>query len=199
MKSLLNRIAVVVTLTLATTVAAQAQATSTIEYGRTTLIFAPSFTSGIAGLGAQLGGVGFSSVDSSGTIVFPVVGGAVDLQTSQAQIDHIGGISVNANGLQLRLQNFVVDSTNSLVLTAILVVNNKLVGRIPLFDLAPPAGTSLPLPTTAGVLQINGFNVTFNATGASRINAIFGNNAIPAGMLVGTLNLYAVLSPSSSS
>lgn len=199
MKGLINKIAIVVTLALATTVASHAQSTSTIEYGRSMLHFDPSFTGGVASLGAQLGGVGFSSLDTTGTIVFPVVNGAVDLQSSQGEVSHLGGISVLAAGLQLRLQNLVLDTTGAPVLTAILVVNNKLYGRIPLFNLTPPAGTSLPLTTTLGVLQINGFGVTFNATGAAIINKIFGNNAIPVGMLVGTLDLYAIVSPNSAS
>ncbi len=199
MKRLVNKLAIVAVLALATTVASHAQSTSTIEYGRSILHFDPSFTGGIASLGAQLGGVGFSNLDSAGNIVFPVVNGAVDLQTSQGEVNHLGGISVIANGLQLRLQNFVIDTTGAPVMTAILVVNNKFYGRIPLFNLTPPPGTSLPLPTTLGVLQLNGFVVTFNATGAATINKVFGNNAIPAGMLVGSLNLYAIISPNSAS
>jgi hypothetical protein len=199
MKSLMSRFAVVVTLALAMTVAAKAQNTSTVEYGRSILVFNPSFTSGIASLGATLGGVGFSSVDSSGVIVFPVVSGAVDLQTGAGEVNHLGGISVIANGISMRLQNLALDTTKTPVLTAMLVVNNKLVGRIPLFDLAIPAGTSLPLPTTVGVLQLNGFAVTFDATGASVINGIFGAQAVYGGMPVGSLNLYAVLSPNSAS
>jgi hypothetical protein len=199
MKSLLNRFAVVVTLALATTVAAKAQNASTVEFGRSTLVFSPSFTSGIASLGATLGGVGFSSVDSTGTIVFPVVGGAVDLQTGAGEVTQLGGISVVANGISVRLQNLVLDTTKAPVLTALLVVNNKLIGRIPLFDLVVPVGTSLPLPTTVGVLQLNGFAVTFDATGASVINGVFGSQAVSGGLPVGTLNLYAVLSPNSSS
>ncbi len=200
MKSLLNRFAVVVTLALATTVGAKAQSASTIEYGRTILVFNPAFTSGIAALGATLGGVGFSSVDSTGTIVFPVVSGAVDLQTGAGEVNHLGGISVVAEGISVRLQNFLIDTTKSSpVLTALLVVNNKVVSRIPLFDLVIPAGTTLPLPTTVGVLQLNGWAVTIDASGAATINAIFGANAVYGGQPVGSLNLYAVLSPNSSS
>jgi hypothetical protein len=197
-KSLLSKVIVTATLALATTVGAHAQNTATVEYGRTILAFDPSFTSSINSLGATIGGVGFSSVDNSGTIVFPVVCGALDLQTGRGEIEHLGGLSVVANGLQLRLQNLILDTTGSPVLTAMLVVNNKLIGRFPLFDIAVPPSTSLPLQTTVGVLQINGFGVTFNATGAATINAVFGNNAVPAGMKVGTLNVYAVISPSAS-
>jgi hypothetical protein len=199
MKGLLNRFAVVVTLALATTVAAKAQQATTVEYGRSILVFNPAFTSGIAGLGATLGGVGFSSVDSTGTIVFPVVNGVVDLQTGSGEVQHLGGISVNANGIAMRLQNFVIDTTKAPVLTALLVVNNQLIGRIPLFDLVVPPGTSLPLPTTVGVLQLNGFAVTMDPTGAATINGIFGAPAVYGGQPVGTLNLYAVLSPNSAS
>jgi len=199
MKGLLNRFAVVVTLALATTVAAKAQQASTVEYGRSILVFNPSFTGGIASLGAQLGGVGFSSIDNTGTIVFPVVSGSVDLQTGAGEVNHLGGISVNAEGISVRLQNFVLDTTKAPVLTALLIVNNKLVGRIPLWDVALPAGTTLPLPTTVGVLQVNGYAVTFDATGASIINGIFGAPAVYGGQPVGTLNLYAVLSPNSAS
>jgi hypothetical protein len=199
MKSLLNKFAVIVTLALATTVAAKAQNASTVEYGRTILIFNPAFTSGIASLGATLGGVGFSSVDSTGMIVFPVVSGAVDLQTGAGEVNHLGGISVIANGISVRLQNFLLDTTKATpVLTALLVVNNKLMTRIPLFDLVVPGGTTLPLPTTVGVLQLNGWAVTMDATGAATINAIFGAPAVYGGQPVGSLNLYAVLTPNSS-
>ena len=198
MKSIIQKALVTVTLVLATAAGAHAQNTATVEYGRTVLAFDPSFTSAIGSLGATIGGVGFSSVDSNGVIVFPVVSGALDLQTGRGEVLHLGGISVAANGLQLRLQNLVLDTTGSPVLTAVLVVNNKLIGRIPLFDVSVPASTSLPLQTTVGVLQINGFGVRFNATGAATLNAVFGNNAIPAGLLVGTMNVYTVISPSAS-
>ena len=198
MKKLLSKIATVVTLAVASTLAVQAQLASTVEYGRTTLIFDPSFTAGISSLGAQLGGTGFSSVDSSGTIVFPVVSGAVDLQTGLAELNHLGGLSVNANGLHLRLQNFLIDTTGAPSITCLLIVNNQLIRRIPLFSLTLPPGISLPLPTTAGVLQVNSLGVTISPGGAAAINSVFGNNAIPGGMLVGTMNIYAVLSPNSN-
>lgn len=199
MKTFLNKIAVVVTIALATTVAARAQSTQTIEYGRTILQFTPSFTGGLSQLGATIGGVGFSSVDSTGTIVFPVVSGAVDLATAQGEVNHLGGIAVYAQGNNIRLQNFLIDTTGAPVLTGLVVLNGKLIGRIPLFNLTPPAGLTLPLQTTVGVLQLNGFNVTLSATAAATFNSIFGANVLAGGTPVGTLSVYAVVSPNSAS
>lgn len=198
MKTLLTRITTIAALALAT-LTVHAQSASTVEYGRSILTFDPSFTAGVASLGAQLGGAGFSNYDTSGVILLPAVGGSVDLQTARGEVNLLGGLTVHTSGATLRLQSFVIDTTGKPLMTALLIVNNQLYGRIPLFDLAPPSSATLPLSTTAGVLQVNGYQVTFDPNGAAAINSVFGTSAIQGGMLVGTMNLYAVLSPNSAS
>lgn len=199
MKQLLKKVAVVCTVALATTLTIHAQQAQTIEYGRTVLQFDPSFTAGAAQLGAVLGGVGFSSVDSSGVIVFPVVSGAIDLQTSQGEVNHLGGLSISANGTQIWLQNFLIDTTAAPIVSALLVVNNKLVGRIPFLSFTFPPGVTLPLTSTAGVLQVNGIGVTLHPAAATALNEILHTNAISGGLTVGTMNVYLVLSPNPAS
>ncbi|GAC1362856.1 MAG: hypothetical protein NVSMB3_11250 [Acidobacteriaceae bacterium] len=195
MKQLLSKVVIVLTIALATTLGLWAQSTQTVEYGRTTLQLDPSFTGRASQLGAVLGGVGFSSVEPSGLMMLPVVGGAIDLQTSLGEINTLGGLNIAANGTQLGLQAFVIDTTGSPLVSALLVLNNRMMGRIPLFSLTPPPGTSLPLAMTVGVLQVNGLRVTMHPTGAAMVNNIFHTNAVFAGMTVGTMNVYAVLSP----
>lgn len=197
MKNILSRITAVCALALAS-LTLHAQSATTVEYGRAVINFDPGFLSAANSLGTQLGGVGFSNF-TSGTLVLPTVGGIVDLQTARGEVNLLGGLSVNATSGQVRLQNFVLDTTGNPMFTAMLVVNNRLVGRIPLFDLATPTGTTLPLQTTVGVLQINGYAVTLDPTGAAALNAAFGIQSIQGGVYVGTMNLYAVLSPNSAS
>lgn len=167
--------------------------TQSVVYGRTTVQFGAAFQQTLSGLGASVTDLQQNSL-KNGSAVFVETGGAIDLRTAAAEILHTGGYIFTANGTVLKLQDLVIDATNpaAIAVTALLTVNNSLVGRLPFFLLQPP-GLSLPLTPQSGVEAISGFTVTFAPAGANAVNSVFGGQFIQPGLAVGTADVYAVL------
>ncbi len=178
---------------LAATTGAFAQKTETVEGGRTTVTLAESFVSALGTLGVTPGTV--SPTELRGAKVnFPITGGAIDLETGNGQILHSGGLSLTAGNNEVKLQSFIIDTTSSQpVITGLVVVNGKLVGRLPLFNLTPPSGINLPLKPTHGVLETKGIGVTLTAGAASALNEVFGIKALAGGLDIGTADGFAIL------
>ncbi len=73
---------------------------------------------------------------------FPITAGAVDLGTVKAEIDHSGGLSLTAGATRVELSAFIIDLAGTgPVLTGLVTVNDSLLARVPLFDLALPRGS----------------------------------------------------------
>jgi hypothetical protein len=98
----------------------------------------------------------------------------VDLQTARGEIIHSGGLTLTAGSTEVRLQSFTIDTTGSSpVPTGLVVVNNKLVGWLPLFNLQLPAGITLPLkPSGEGVLRLKGVGVMLTGPAANALNGV---------------------------
>lgn len=118
----------------------------------------------------------------------------VDLQTARGEIVHSGGLTLTAGSTEVRLQSFTIDTTGSSpVLTGLVVVNNKLVGRLPLFNLQLRAGITLPLkPSGEGVLRLKGVGVVLTGPAANALNGVYGTTALKGGFGIGTANVYLV-------
>lgn len=157
--------------------AAQSQ-TKTIAFGRTSVSLSSGFVSALQSLGLTPGVVQPSELEE-GKVTFPVTGGALDLQTARGEISHSGGLTLTAGSTEVRLQSFTIDTTGSSpILTGLVVVNNKLVGRLPLFNLQLPTGLTLPLkPSGEGVLRLKGVGVTLTAPAAAALNGVFNNHS----------------------
>jgi len=89
------------------------------------------------------------------------------------------------------LQSFIIDTTAKPVITGLVVVNGKLLGRVPLFDLTLPAGFSLPLHLKENRLVLKGVGVTLDAQAAGALDAVFHVNAFTAGFPIGTAQVVA--------
>ena len=78
------------------------------------------------------------------------------------------------------------------MLTGIVTANGSIVGRIPLFNLALPAGISLPLVLPPGpeILLIEGNRMTLTQEAATALNGVFATTAFPAGFDVGIASVY---------
>ena len=195
MKTLLRNLSVAA---LMTVVSASLQAqTDTIVYGRTT-ISSSTFLQYVASFNVTVTDLAGNPVQNTAK-TFPVVEGVIDLQTGAGEVTNAGGYLFRGNGNSVRIQNLVLDATNPTnpVMTALFIVNDKLVGRQPLYQVTAPAGISLPLQPQAGTEQINGLNLTL-----TRAAAIILNNAIiitepvlQPGTSAGTADIYAVLLP----
>jgi hypothetical protein len=170
--------------------------TPSVDFGRTTVQFGQSFINSVEGLGAVITDLHGNPLQNNAFTV-RATGGALDLTSSAGEIEHTGGLLVNAAGTILRIQNFTIDTSNPTapILTAAFIVNDHFVSRLALFNITPPAGFSLPLQPQSGVLQVNGLGLTLAPATASAINAVLGGQYLQAGTPIGTANLYAVFSP----
>jgi len=164
---------------------ASAQKTETIEGGRTTVALAGSFLSALGSLDVTPGTVGPTRLHN-GTVNFPVTGGAIDLDTAVSQILHSGGLTLTAGQTKVTLQSFIIDTTGAPVITGLVSVDEKLLGRLPLFDLALPSGITLPLKLNDGQIVLRGVGVTLDSTAAGALNSVFHVSAFEGGFGIGT-------------
>jgi hypothetical protein len=168
-----------------------AQQTKTLFTGRTSVKLSSTFTSAVTGLGVSVGRV-FPTEMWDGAVTFPVTGGAIDLDTASGNILHSGGLTLKAGDTKVVLQSFIIDTTTGKpMITGLVSVNGKLLGRIPLFDLTLPAGFSLPLHLNENRLVLKGVWVTLDATAAGALDAVFHVNAFTAGFPIGTAQVVA--------
>jgi hypothetical protein len=170
--------------------------TPSVDFGRTTVQFNSSFLSSIEVLGAVITDLHNNPLQGNSFTV-RATGGAVDLTTSAGEIEHRGGLLVNAAGTIIRIQNLTLDTSNptNLVITAQIIVNDHFASRIALFNVQPPPSLTLPLQLQSGVLQVNGLVLTLAPATASALNSIFGGQVVQAGTNIGTANAYVVFSP----
>ena len=170
--------------------------TPSVDFGRTTVQLSSSFVNSIQGLGAVITDLHNNPLqDNSFTV--RATGGALDLTTSAGEIQHTGGLLVNASGTIIRIQNLILDTSNptNLVITADYIVNDHFASRIALFNVQPPAGLTLPFQLQSGVLQVNGLVLTLAPATASTLNTLFGGQFVQAWTNIGTANTYVVFSP----
>lgn len=174
-----------------------AQKTKTVEAGLTSVKLSDTFTDALASLSVNAGTVSPTRL-CDGTASFPITGGAIDLETAAGNIIHSGGLTLEAGDTEVRLQSFIIDTTSTTpgapVLTGIVVVNNKLIGRLPLFNVVLPSDFSLPLHAEGGfVLQLKDVGLTLTSTAAAALNSVFGlkPGTIPASLPIGSASVFA--------
>src|SRR5258705_9324689 len=171
---------------------AQSQSqTPSVDFGRTTVQLSSTFVNAIQGLGAVITDLHNNPLQNNSFIV-RATGGALDLTTSAGEIQHTGGLLVNAAGSIIRIQNLTLDTTNP---TNLVITADYIAARIALFNVQPPTGLTLPLQLQSGVLQINGLVLTLAPATASTINTVLGGQFVQAGTNIGTANAYVVFSP----
>jgi len=190
--SRLSLAAPVVALAMMVSANAFAQETETIEGGRTTVALASGFVSALGSLGVTPGTVSPTKLHN-GTVNFPVTGGAIDLDTAASQILHSGGLTLTAGQTKVTLQSFIIDTTSAPAVTGLVSVDGKLLGRMPLFDLALPIGITLPLKAYDGQIILKGVGVTLDSTAAGALNSVFHVSAFHGGFGIGTAKVVISL------
>jgi hypothetical protein len=172
-----------------------AQDTKTVEAGLTSVKLSATFTSALESLAVTPGTVAPTRL-RDGVATFPISGGAIDLDTAAGNILHVGGLTLTDGSTEVRLQSFIIDTTATPpVLTGIVIANNTLVGRLPLFQLTLPSGFTVPLkPKDGFILQLQGVALTLTSQAATALNGVFGltgGNAIPAALPIGTASVFS--------
>jgi hypothetical protein len=126
-------------------------------------------------------------------VMFPITAGAVDLGAVTGEMDHAGGLSLSANGTTVELSSFLIDiNGNRPVLTGLAVVDDNLVGRLPLFDLHLSASR---IDADDDFLKVDWVQATLSQEAADALNKIFKVNAFAAGLPIGTAQIRAFLEP----
>ena len=163
-----------------------AQKTATIDGGRTTVTLASGFVSALQGLSVTPGTVSPTRL-RDGMVNFPVTGGAIDLDTAAGQVLHSGGLTFTAGQTKVTLQSFIIDTTTKMpMISGLVSVDGKLLGRLPLFDLALPSGVTVPLKPYDGQIKLKGVAVTLDAAAATALNNVYHVSAFRAGFSIGT-------------
>jgi hypothetical protein len=177
--------AVAIALTAGVTSQAIAAPTASLFAGYTGVTLDAGFTSALTSLKVSLGTLP-RTYSYQGQVYFPISGGAIDLANAKSEIIHTGGISLTAGATRVELSDFLIDTIEAKpVLTGIVVVNDSIVDRIPLFDIALPAGFTVPLAPRGRSLTISGAGLTLNATAAGALNSVFGVTAFAGGFTIG--------------
>jgi len=174
---------------------ALAQKTRIFQFGSTNVNLSSGFVDALQTLNVTPGVI--APTQLVGTQVnFPIIGGAIDLDTALGNIEHSGGLTLTAGKTVLGIQNFTIDTTGATpVITGLAVLNGAVVGRITLFDVVLPSNFKLPIQEHFGcVFYLTGVTVNLDASAATTLNQIFGTNAFTGGINIGTATVEALTS-----
>jgi hypothetical protein len=154
--------------------------------GDTRVTLSSTFLGALESLGVSAS-PSFPASIRNGNARFPIPTGEIDAASFKGEIVHDGGLNLRAGALTVNISSFVIDTTGSApVLTGLAKVNDSLVGRITLFDLALGAAPQVQSQGRYGSLRINDVAVTLNAEAAATLNDVFGVTAFTAGIPIGT-------------
>jgi hypothetical protein len=165
---------------------AYAAPTAGLLSGYTAVKLDAGFTGALSSLGVSLGTLPKSGV-YQGQAYFPIVSGALDFANAK-------GLTLTAGGTRAELSDFVIDTFGATpVLTGLVVVNDSIVGRIPLFDLTLPPGFAVPLTADRGrFITLSSVGVKLNPTAATALNGVFKVTAFAGGFTIGTAKVQTV-------
>lgn len=185
--------AAAITVSVVSVSTAIAAPTAGLQSGYTAVKLDPGFTAALTSLNVKLGTLPKSGV-YQGQAYFPIVGGAIDLASAKGEIPHAGGLTLTAGVTRVELSDFVIDTFEAApVLTGIVVVNDSIVARIPLFDLTLPPGFAVPLTADRGrFITLNNVGVKLNLTAATALNDVFKVTAFAGGFTIGTAKVQTV-------
>lgn len=180
---------------LSLTVVSQTQAEPTVRLsdGSTTVQLSADLVNALGTLGVTPGVTEPGTLTDDGVATFPIVSGALDLETSIGEISHSGGLTLSTGDAAavVDLFNFIIDNTGDrLVLTGLAALNDDLAGRFPLFTLD---FSNAQVDTSDTDLTVTGVVLGLTAEGAAALNAAFGVSAFTDGFNIGTANIDGVL------
>jgi hypothetical protein len=173
-----------------------AQQTKTVEGGLTTVQLSDTFLSALSSLDVTPGVIEPTHLHN-GIVSFPITGGAIDPDTAKGNVLHSGGLTLTAHGKEVRLQSFLIDTAGKpLVITGLVVVSGRVLGRVPLFDLTLPSGVTLPLSTGDGFrLDVKDVTAKLDPEAAAALNGVFETRAFKGGLEIGTAQVDAFIDP----
>ena len=170
---------------------AQAQPTRSIASGVTTVRLNTNFLGALRDEGIKARAFE-ESTTARNSILFPINEGILDLANARGEIIHAGGIRLVSSSVNVRLVNPKIDTTITPVLLALVVVNDQVIARLPIFDVKF-SDLSTPLKPKKGTLRFKNATLTLRPEGAEALNAVFDTDSFSAGQPFGTATVNAIL------
>ena len=148
-----------------------------VRGGTTTVTVAPGTVKVLTDNGVRVTPIP-NAVGLGGTFLFPVVGGRIDPTTLAGTIVHSGGLQFAAGGKRLGVQDFIIDTTKS-VLTARVSGTST---RIPLLHL--DLG-NVRVIKGGTVIVISNVHASLTGEAAAALNATFHVSLFEDGLTIG--------------
>lgn len=172
--------------------ASYAAPTFSVSAGKTKVALSSGFTDALGSLGVTPSVANDAQLKET-NLIFPAVGGAVDVSNASGEILHTGNLVLTAGDTTVSLGSFIIDTTGDApILTGLVSANDSIVGRLPLFNLELPQ-ISLPLEAeeshSSKTLEVPNVLVNLTSDAANALNGTFGltgNSALPEGVNIGT-------------
>lgn len=175
---------VVAALTLSAT-CAQAQGIYIVQGGRTTVTLSKAFLTDLTTLKITPTTL-YSSQLFENKVFFPITSGEINLANAAGQIEHSGGIALIAGTKEVRLVSLTLTTTGEQAyITALVVANGRLIGRINLFDVELSSELKLPLVPENGDFFLSGSKLNLDPAGAAALNDAFGVKTFEDNLYVG--------------
>lgn len=154
------------------------------------------FVEALTSLKVTPGPVGDATISDAGVASFPITGGNVKYFTPgtvspfvQGIINHDGaGLSLEAGGKKVELENFDIDPGKSVLTGDVSVDGTEAVADAPLFFL--DGRTLNPLQANDdGTAVLEGTTVKLKQEAADLLNETFGITALEAGLVIGVAKI----------
>jgi hypothetical protein len=148
----------------------------------------PGLVSALTGLGATVAGTGATTVDGQGRFVYPITGGSLTADL-KGTVNHTGGLQIRTRaGIKFGIQQFVIDTRKSPVLTAVPTLGGYGLGiRVPVASITDLAVTTDgPATVVSGTLKLTDI-------GALYINTFLGTKAVSKGTVFGAAEARVTL------
>ncbi len=175
---------------------AQAQ---NILFGRTTVTLDSSFLATFGSVNATVTLLDGTALNN-GSANFTAVTGALNTGSLAGEVFHAGGYLINVGQNSIRLQNFNIDTTNTAapVISALLIVNGNVIGRVLAFN--ELGSSNFSFLTQPGAAQLSGINLFLSSALAANLNSLVGQQVFQPGQLVGTdtQSLFFAATPTGS-
>ncbi len=135
------------------------------------------------------------AVGSGARVVFPIPTGELDAEGPKLEVLHSGGLTLSAGEVRVALTSFIIENLDGAPrLTGIVKVNDTILGRVPLFNLALTQAPALTPNGAITRIELDSVEVTLSAEAADALNAAFGLSGVfTEGFPVGTARVLGRL------
>jgi hypothetical protein len=135
------------------------------------------------------------TVRNGARVVYPIPTGELDAEGPKLEVLHSGGLTLSAGQVRVALTSFIIENLNGAPrLTGIVKVNDTILGRVPLFDLALTQAPALTPNGAVTRIELDLVEVTLSAEAAEALNEAFGLSGVfTEGFPVGTARVLGRL------